>query len=205
MSNATSALYLFLPTISRDKALAHQKVFAELQGPVLVPCWQCACCCGKWGDAQGTEIWHPQDTAATSPTASSKPNSASFACLLLALDGAVQLLFLYLAGSILPARLGSGDPQWTLERHNLRWPHRLSMASLQTSASAEAQGQHPHTFPPFQGYIYSSRNHFLMLPNIRSYRAGMRKSILEVWAEIHKVGGDLAKFLALVQSSVFSL
>lgn len=205
MSNATSALYLFLPTISRDKAPAQQQVFAELQGPVLVSCWQCACCCGKWGDAQGTEIWHPQNTAATSPIASSKPSSASFACLLLC-PGRCSPAFIFVFGRFNTA--STAREWWStmdLEQHNLGWPHRLSMASLQTSASAEAQGQHPHTFPPFQGYIYSSRNHFLMLPNIRSYRAGMRKSILEVWAEIHKVGGDLAKFLALVQSSVFSL
>lgn len=63
--------------------------------------------------AQGTEVWHPPDTATTPLTACSKPSSASLACLSLCPGrsfGAVQLLFLYLEGLILPASLGSGEP-----------------------------------------------------------------------------------------------
>lgn len=160
----------FHSQFQKAKHLHNSRLLQSCRGPVPVSWRQRACCCGKWGDAQGTEMWHPQDTATTPTTASSKPNSASFACLCLCpgrSSGAVQLLFLYLEGK--------GVVSQVFEQHSLRWPHRLSTASLQSSASTEAQGQNPDTFPPFQGYIYSSRNHFLMPPNIRSYRAAMKK------------------------------
>lgn len=44
----------------------------------------------------------------------------------------------------------------------------------------KAQGQHPDTLPPFEGFVYTSRSSFLMPPNIWRLRAGMRKLLLEV-------------------------
>lgn len=86
---------------------------AGVPHPVPVSWRQRACCCGKWGDTQRTQMWHPPDTATAPPTASSRTSSASFAHLSLCPGrscGAAQLLFLYLEGLILPAWLRSGKP-----------------------------------------------------------------------------------------------